>query len=219
METLRILWAPNEEFPRLLKAGGTRWAIGTVSLLAFLNLITTLINLNSGVLQLEQQYFPDVPRDVLQATQQAMKVLTPIAAATYPFIIWLVLGVLMYLIGRAFGGTGRLSSMLVVSGVSQLPLIVGLVAGSVLAAAASTTSPDSPAAAFLGSLSFSLLIGQFMWMAWLAVTGIRHVHQLDPRKSVASCGLSCLGCLGVFFILMFVAAIILSLVITTRVSS
>lgn len=57
METLRILWAPNEEFPRLLKAGGTRWAVGTVSLLAFLNLITTLINLNSGVLQLEQQYF------------------------------------------------------------------------------------------------------------------------------------------------------------------
>jgi Yip1-like protein len=205
-----VIWAPVRT---LRGVAGERRALPGLVVVAFyaaLSLEVSAVFVLRGAARrsVEQQSAqPGLSPASLETLVRVAEVGTPILAALFPFVIWLVVSLLMQLATRFFGGARPLSSMLGVVGVSQAPLIAGGVLGAVLSGLQLLAGAGTPVGAALDYLVFLVGLGFSLWYVVLVVIGAALARNIGYGESAGSCALSCVG-LGVLIIVVVIAAAI-----------
>lgn len=196
MGALAVLWNPVQALREI--AGERRVLAGLVvtAVVAVLGLISAVITVLGGDLQ-SQLSQPTggqgLPPEIIKGVTRGFQIGLPVSAVLAPFIWWILVSLVMQLVTRFFGGTGPLSGMFAVVGVSQMPLVLSGIIGMLAAGLQLLLGSGGTAASLIGLLSGLLALAFFVWHIVLVVIGASLARGVGYGESTGSCAISCVG--------------------------
>lgn len=213
MEYLSVLWRPVDALARVARERNVLVGFAVVALWAVVGLISSGIGIATGAATQAFEQNPDIPPELVSLLRQVTGVGTLVLSALAPFLWWIVLAGLMYVITGFFGGRGPFPAMLAVTGMAMAPWVVQSLVGIPIAALQFALGNPSSAGGLAGSagltgISVLLGLGALAWHIGLVVIGGRFAREVTYGQSGGSCALSCVGCLGIGFILTLLLALI-----------
>ena len=163
---------------------------------AVLGLVSAVISVLAGDLQ-SQLSQPSggqgLPPEIIDGITRGLQIGLPASAVLVPFIWWALVSLLMQLVTRFFGGTGPLSGMFAVVGVSQMPLVLSGIIGILAAGFQALLGAGGTVASLIGLLSGLLGLAFFVWHIVLVVIGASLARSVGYGESTGSCAISCVG--------------------------
>ena len=213
MEYVSVLWRPVDALAHVARERNVLVGFAVVALWAVVGLISSGIGIATGATTRAFEQNPEIPPELVTVLRQVTGVGALVFSALAPFLWWIVLAGLMYLITGFFGGRGPFPAMLAVTGVAMIPWVVQSLVGIPLAALQLALGNPSSAGGLAGTagltgISVLLGLGALAWHIALVVIGGRFAREVTYGQSGGSCALSCVGCLGIAFVLTLLLALI-----------
>lgn len=217
-EMFKVLWSPVDVLRRAAHNNQVLLGFASVSLVAALGLISSLIQVASGTVanQFNTPEFRQLPPEIQEGISNAVSVGGPIGAVLQPFILWILISGLVYLAARILGGRGAFTAMLAIVGLSFLPSALGTLVSTPIAIITGAVNPTSGAGLAglmgVGLIGALIAFAVFIWQIALVIIGTRFAQNMDSYgHSAGACALSCGGCVGVcvLFIVGLVALVAL----------
>ncbi|MEJ7652165.1 MAG: YIP1 family protein [Chloroflexia bacterium] len=199
MEGLRVLMSPTAVLARVARDRMMGAALVIVVLWAVIGAISAFFSVGGN--QLSRQFDtanlpPDMAPQTIERIQDALQVGVPIASALFPFAWWIVIGLLMHVAMRIFGGRGAVGSTLAVVGVACAPLLLTTILSLPLNVLQGSLDAQNAAMGLAGLLATVLGLIGFVWHVVLVVLGGRSATNITTGESGGACGLTCVGCVG-----------------------
>ena len=212
MEALAVIWAPVSTLARVAEERRVLLAFGVTALYAALGLVAVAIDALGGVTaaQFSPRNLPDLPPEFYENAPEILSIVLLTFAVVNPFMWWLVVSALMYLVTRFFGGVGPFSAMLAVVGVASIPFVIQTTLQILSTGFQVALGPESGGANGIGTLSFVLGLAFLAWHVVLVVIGASFARRVGYGQSAGSCAISCAGCAGLILIVVVVFGALLA---------
>lgn len=136
---------------------------------------------------------PGLPPEMMDNVMAATGIGILLFSAAGPFAWWVLVSLLMHLTTRSFGGTGPLSGMFAVTGVAQIPFVIGGVVAVLASALQLALGLDSAAGSVIGLLNGLLGLAFLVWHVALVTIGAALARGIGYGESTGSCAISCVG--------------------------
>lgn len=215
MGVAAVIWSPVRVLKRVAEERALLMGLLVVAAAAVVNVLISAIFILGGFAQaeidaaLEAQQQAGLPlppgqSELLDAFFQAAGVFDVVFSALWPFVVWLVVGLVMHLVTRFFGGEGSLSATLAAVGVAHVVLILSSLVSFPLSLLEVSLIPDDLAQqeslttpyGIVGLVATVLFIAFWLWYAALVVIGAAQARNVSYGRSAGSCAISCAGVVG-----------------------
>lgn len=205
MGVISVIWSPARVLGEIAESRNVLAGFLVVAASAALSLISSVAFFLSGTYesQLEDQLRAPgsgIPPDLAEDMTRLAGSFAPAAiifSVLSPFVYWLVISLVMQLVTRLFGGSGPLSAMFAVVGVSHIVFILSTLVSLPLIPLQSALGAGNPVAQVVGLLGSLLSVAFLLWYLVLVVIGAAKARNIGYGESAGSCAISCAGCLGI----------------------
>jgi len=211
LAALSVLWAPVRTLREVAEGRRVLLAFLVTAIYAALGLVSGAIGLLGGLTQEQLEAQGQGLPPGFEGLLAGLGVAALVIAVVSPFVTWLLVSGVMYLVTRFFGGTGPFPGLLAAVGVAQMPLVLSAALAIPLTALQLVLDPESPAASVPGLLSSLLGIAALLWFVVLVVIGSALARRIGYGESAGSCAISCAGCLALIIVVGIVVGVLLAI--------
>lgn len=169
-----VLFDPVDTFRRVADSP----PLGRIALIfAVVNILVAVM----GYYTSSRVYFGDMDHLIgpVARMTEAIIPLLAVGGLLYQFVKWVVFSGLLHLVAELYGGRGRVTGVLAVTGLAGLPSILFIPVQLLVL----ITGWDGPAATWVTVMSG---LAAFVWGVALVVLGLREVHRLSTWRSLAA---------------------------------